>query len=133
VISLSICHLKVTSKTDAINSMSLSSEVALNQISSLLYDRVALSTIGYNPALSNFESIYSLEEGNFTIIEWIGVSSEPLKARYYSGFVDMNNSDRDNNRIVSYSQDINTTGIDEILGRKFININHSDLAFGFCW
>ncbi len=109
---ISIKHLYTrAAKTNAITSFSANSEILLNQISSLLYDRVPMSAIGYDAKSSNFKSIYDIDN-NFTVLEWIGVASEALKARDYSGFIDMDASDRDTNTTVSYDvnkSDLNTT------------------------
>ncbi len=50
----------------------------------------------------SLKSIYEITDENLTLLEWHGTASEYLKAGYYSGFVDMNASDRNSNTIVSY-------------------------------
>jgi prepilin-type N-terminal cleavage/methylation domain-containing protein len=115
-IFVSIKHLYLrAAKTKALSELSLDSQIILDQISSLLYDRVPSTVIGSNSD-GNFTSIYNIDS-NFTTLEWIGTASEALKARNYSGFVDMNASDRDNNTTVSY--DMNETGLNAIECNKF--------------
>ncbi len=109
---ISIKHLYIrAAKTKTINDFSLNSQIALNQISSLLYDRVPSSTIGYDLNSSNFQSIYDINS-SFTVLEWIGIASEAYNKRDYSGFTDMDRSDRDDKIIASFSVkegDLNTT------------------------
>jgi len=90
---VSLQHLYLRSaKSKAISDLSLESQIIVDQISSLMYDRVPISTIGYNPANNTFQSIYTVD-ANFTVLEWLGVASEAHKIGAYSGFVDMNASD----------------------------------------
>lgn len=115
---VSIKHLYLrVAKSKAMSDLSLDSQIIVDQISALLYDRVPSSVIGSNDANgSDFDSIYTIDN-NFTILEWIGVSSEALKAGYYSGFVDLDNSDKITKTISSY--DFNRTDIDTIIVDKF--------------
>lgn len=108
---VSIKHLYLrAAKTKALSELSLDSQIILDQISSLLYDRVPSTVIGSNDSdVPDFQSIYNINT-NFHILEWIGTASEALKAGTYSGFVDMDASDG-NNTITSYgivADDLNT-------------------------
>lgn len=95
---VSLQHLYLRSaKSKALSDLSSESQVIVDQISALMYDRVPSSVIGYD-GLDNFQSIYSLDN-NFTILEWVGVASEAHKLRTYSGFIDMNASDGTANRL----------------------------------
>lgn len=89
---VSLQHLYLRSaKSKALSDLSSESQVIVDQLSALMYDRVPSSVIGYD-GLVNFQSIYALDN-NFTVLEWIGVASESHKLRAYSGFIDMNASD----------------------------------------
>ena len=102
---------KRSAKTKIITDLSFSSQVVVDQISALLYERIPLSVIGYKPSDRTFVSIYDLD-GTYPVLEWIGYASEALKAGEYSGFVDMDASDRDTNTLHSFSianSELNTT------------------------
>lgn len=93
---VSLQHLYLRSaKSKALSDLSSESQVIVDQLSALMYDRVPSSVIGYDgngtAGLHDFKSIYALDN-NFTVLEWIGVASEAYKLRAYSGFVDMNAS-----------------------------------------
>ena len=115
---VAIKHLYLrVAKSKAMSELSFDSQIVVDQISALLYDRVASSVIGSNDANgSNFGSIYAIDN-NFTILEWIGISSEALRAGYYSGFVDLDNSDKTNKTISSYG--FNKISINNTLVNKF--------------
>ena len=102
---------KRSAKTKIITDFSFNSQVAVDQISALLYERIPQSVIGYRPSDRSFVSIYDLD-GIYPVLEWIGYASEALKSGEYSGFVDMNASDRDTNTLHSFGiaqNELNTT------------------------
>ncbi len=78
-VSLKHLYLRVA-KSKALSELSLDSQIIVNQISSLLYERVPSSVIGYDDNKSTFESIYSLNS-TYHVLEWIGVSVEALKKK----------------------------------------------------
>ncbi len=107
-ISLKKLYIKVaTSK--AINDLSLSSTVIANQISSLLSYRVPSSVIGYDSNKSVFESIYTMS-AKYKILEWISIDFESFRDKKFSGFVDLDRSDK--TTLMLYSPDTNITKID---------------------
>ncbi len=122
---VSIKHLYLrAAKTDAINTFSSNSQIVLNQISMLLYNRVATSVIGYNSSSRDFQSIYNLDN-SFTVLEWIGTASEALKRRDYSGFMDLDASDKNSRTLVSFdikANDLNTTEYDKF-GTSYVYSN----------
>ena len=103
-VSLKHLYLRVA-KSQALSDLSLDSQIIVNQISSLLYDRVPSSVIGYDDNSSKFESIYSLSS-TYHVLEWIGVSVESLKKRDYSGFVDLDDSNVSSLTLVSPDTDV---------------------------
>ncbi len=124
---VSVKHLYIrVAKSKALSDLSSDSQVISDQISALLYDRVPSSVIGYRSD-GTFSSIYVLRS-TYSVIEWIGVAQESLKSGYYSGFVDLNASDKNSATIVSY--DINKTGLNDVINAKF-GSNSSDLALIF--
>ncbi len=124
-VSLKHLYIKVA-KSKAMSDLSSDAQIVVDQISSLLYDRVPSSTIGYKND-GTFETIYNLNL-SFSVIEWIGIASEAQKAGYYSGFVDLNKSDK-NTKTIS-SPDINVTALSNVMANKF-NATSSDLALVF--
>ncbi len=103
-VSLKHLYLRVA-KSKALSELSLDSQIIVNQISSLLYERVPSSVIGYDDNKSTFESIYSLNS-TYHVLEWIGVSVEALKKRDYSGFVDLDDSNATSRTVVSPNTDV---------------------------
>ncbi len=124
-VSLKHLYIKVA-KSKAISDLSSDSQVVVDQISAFLYGRVPSSVIGYRSD-GAFNSIYAINQ-QYSVIEWISVASEAQKAGYYSGFVDLNRSEKSTNTI--YTPDINETALDTIMEDKF-DINSSDLALVF--
>ncbi|NOX16357.1 MAG: prepilin-type N-terminal cleavage/methylation domain-containing protein [Epsilonproteobacteria bacterium] len=124
-VSLKHLYLKVA-KSKTISNLSSDSQVVVDQISALLYDRVPSSVIGYKND-GSFDSIYNLNF-TFNVIEWIGVASEAQKAGYYSGFVDLNRSDKATNTI--YSPNIDKISLNSVMIDKF-NKTSGDLALIF--
>jgi prepilin-type N-terminal cleavage/methylation domain-containing protein len=104
------------SKSETISNFSVDSEVALNAVSSLLYERVPSTLIGYDAKNNIFESIYQISN-KYNILEWIGVANESFDRRYYSGFVDLDGSDKDTYTLLSFG--IDEAGLDDMLEKKF--------------
>lgn len=124
---VSLEHLYLRSaKSKAFNDLSMISQISLDHISALMYERVPSSVIGYNPSSNTFQSIFAVDT-NFTILEWIGIASEAHKLRAYSGFVDMNASIRP--RLSSIG--VNSSLIGTTLGKKFKDGNVSQLGLMF--
>lgn len=115
---VSIKHLYLrVAKSKAMSDLSLDSQVIVDQISALLYDRVPSSVIGSNDdSRDDFKSIYNVTT-DFKILEWVGTSSEALKAGYYSGFVDLDGSNRGTN--TTKTDIFNEQNITNILVDKF--------------
>ena len=124
-VSLKHLYLRVA-KSKAMSDLSSDSQIVVDQISALLYDRVPSSTIGYKSD-GTFETIYDLNS-SYSIVEWIGVANEAQKAGYYSGFVDLNKSDKSTKTI--FSPHINTLELNNVMANKF-NKSSNDLALIF--
>ena len=120
-------------KSKAISELSFDSQIIVNQISMMLRERVPRKVWGYETNATNKTQIHDIVGGDFVILEWYGTASESLKAGHYSGFVDMDASDRDSNTIVSYDinrSDINTT-LEKKFGRNPIRSIQNSLALVF--
>ena len=115
---VSLKHLyQRVAKSKALSELSFDSQIVVDQISALLYDRVPNSIYGYKKNQTNKTKINNIINDDYKILEWSGTLNEALKAGYYSGFVDMDDSNKSNNEIRTY--DINVLGIRDILEKKF--------------
>lgn len=114
---VSLKHLYLRSaKSKAISDLSFSTQIVVDQIAALLYERVPATAIGTRLD-GTFVPISNITGNNFRILEWIGNSAEAYKAGYYSGFIDLDASNKATNTVVSF--DLNTTGINALHVRKF--------------
>lgn len=113
-------HLYIRSaKSKAISELSFSTQIVVDQIAALLYQRVPASTIGSN-STGNFRPIDQIYDVNYTILEWIGVDVEAYTKGAYSGFIDMDASDKDRGAGgTAVSFDVNITDIDNTFSDKF--------------
>jgi len=102
-------------KSKGLSELSLESQVIVDQISSLLYERVPSSVIGYD-GVNSFESIYALNS-TYHIVEWLGLSVESFKKRDYSGFVDLDDSNASIKTLVS--PNTNVTALLSSIRKKF--------------
>jgi type II secretory pathway pseudopilin PulG len=102
-----------------------SSQQSLDQLAQLLYYRVPLSTIGYDPDTGDFKYIGEITTDNYKILEWIGYESDAMQEANLSGFVDLYASDKTNNKIMC--RDFNYGFIQGVVDRKFNKPLSSDL------
>jgi prepilin-type N-terminal cleavage/methylation domain-containing protein len=126
-------HLYLRSaKSKAISELSFSTQVVVDQIAALLYQRVPASTIGSNSA-GDFRPIDQIYDANYTILEWIGVDAEAYTKGAYSGFIDMDASDKDRGvGGTAVSFDINETDINNTFFNKFGHARvNNDIALVF--
>lgn len=124
---VSLEHLYLRSaKSKALNELSMVSQISLDQLSAMLYERVPSSVIGYNPTINTFQSIYAVDT-NFTILEWIGTASEAHKLRAYSGFADIQASLKPKLSSIG----VNTSLLTLTQGQKFQDGNISKLGLMF--
>ena len=114
---VSLKHLyQRTAKSKTLSNLSNDSQIIVDQIAALMYDRVPSAVWGYEENVTNKETIYNIVSGDYRIVEWYGVASESLKAGHYSGFVDMDDSDG-NRTLRTYN--INGSDINATLQKKF--------------
>ena len=77
-------------KAKELTRLSLTSQIALDQISALLQERVPASVIGYKPSTGDFKYIEEIGDSEYyEVMEWIGVAYEEYSDGNYTGFVDM--------------------------------------------
>jgi len=75
-----------------LTNLSLQSQIVLDQLSILLYNRIPNSVIGYTPG-AGCEPITDLSTPR-PVLEWLGTMEDELLRGDYDGFVDMNASDK---------------------------------------
>ena len=104
---VSLKHLyQRVAKSKALSELSFDSQLIVDQIAALLYDRVPKKVWGYENNISNKKSIYDITGGNYKIVEWYGTANEYLKEGNYSGFIDMDVSDKSSNTLKTFSKEI---------------------------
>ena len=72
-------------KAKAVTELSLETQVAIDQISALLRNRIPRSTIGYD-GQSAYKPLDEADQQSFHVLEWVARDEEGLIARRYSGF-----------------------------------------------
>jgi type II secretory pathway pseudopilin PulG len=103
-------------QVNTITHFSITSQNIINQISQIIYYRIPITAIGYNPDKNDFKP---LNEANssYKIVEWI---SEAFDAKYhigkdikkgYSGFIDLDSSNR--KTLTLFLKDFNITDIND--------------------
>ena len=85
-----------SARAKAVTELSLRSQVALDQLAALLYQRIPNSAIGYLKD-GTTATCKALEEidGEYRILEWLAMDESNLTAGRYDGFVDLQESGRD--------------------------------------
>ncbi|RUM56621.1 MAG: hypothetical protein DSY40_01980 [Nautilia sp.] len=101
---------------------SMTTQGILNQITTLLYYRVPITAIGYNPDNGDFKPLKDANS-SYKIAEWIGEAFDAKLhignniGRGYSGFIDLDASDRDTLTLVA--EDFNVTDINDTENKIF--------------
>jgi len=114
-------------QANTITKFSILSQTATTQISTLMYNRVPITAIGYNPDNGDFKQLQDVDDDSYTIIEFIGdafdaknhANAENNATKGYSGFIDLNASNSDTKTLVA--KDFNTTDINNTLNAIFNN------------
>ena len=85
-----------SAKAKSVTNLSIQSQIVLDQISALLYNRIPNSVIGYDgkdtTTCTPIEDIVTSD--NSKVLEWLSLDNSNLIAQNYSGFVDMNASSK---------------------------------------
>jgi len=81
-----------SARAKAVTDMTLRSQIILDQIGVLLYNRVPNSVIGYTPS-SDCEAITELTTSR-PVLEWLSTMDDELINREYDGFIDMGDSNK---------------------------------------
>ena len=78
-------------KAKALTSLSLSTQVAIDQISARLRERIPRSVIGYDGE-SDYKPLDEADQDSYHVLEWAARDEEGLIARRYSGFSPLSSS-----------------------------------------
>ncbi len=81
-------------KARELTRLSLESQIALDQISSLLAYRIPAATIGYDPQSGDFAYIGSIIDSSnkYRVLEWLSIAFDDYRGGGFSGFIDMKRS-----------------------------------------
>ena len=80
-------------KARELTRLSLESQIALDQVSSLLAYRVPATTIGYDPQSGDFAYIGDIiDSDRYKVLEWLSIAFDDYKEGRFSGFIDMKRS-----------------------------------------
>ena len=99
--------------------LSFASQQSLDYLSSILYNRIPLTAIGYNPNNGDFKYIGWIQptDVNYTIFEWISGGFDERKENNLSGLIDIEKSNKNEKYI--YAVDYNKNFINTIMNNKF--------------
>jgi prepilin-type N-terminal cleavage/methylation domain-containing protein len=81
-----------SAKAKAVSDLTLRSQVLLDQLGVMLYNRIPNSVIGYTPG-GSCEAITQLSEAR-PVLEWLGTMEDELLLRRYDGYIDMGDSNK---------------------------------------
>ncbi len=91
-------------------------EQTIDKLANMLYFRIPLSAIGYNPKTGDFKYLGDIgNDENYTVFEWIGESFDIEKGVNFSGFADLYASKKP----ILKALDFNASFINETLQNKF--------------
>lgn len=91
-------------KAKILTTLSIDSQSALDQLSTLLYNRIPISV--REKASDGSWNPLDDDETDFRAIEWYGTASESHLLQYYSGFVDIVDSNNSTHTLVSPDTDL---------------------------
>lgn len=107
-----------SAKAKAVTDMTLRSQIVLDQLGVLLYNRIQNSVIGYDVG----GDCEALEDTTSPpVIEWLGTMDVKLLNKEYDGFIDMGGSDRGNKILLAPYMDANfdSNGVNLIFAGAF--------------
>ena len=118
-------------QVNTITKFSILSQTTLDSIGSLFYYRIPSTAIGYSPSDGEFKKLSDVDDEKYTVFE---VITDAFMAKQhighdiqkgYSGFIDLDASDKDNKILVCKDFDIND--INETLNNFFNKNNKQNL------
>jgi len=94
------------------------SQQLVDELSLLLYTRVPLTVIGYNPNTGEYKYIGEITSSdNLPVVEWYSFEDDAKKDLNLSGFIDMDKSDKNTKTLVCL--DFNIDFVEKIIQNKF--------------
>lgn len=110
-------------QANTITKFSINSQVLLDSISKLLYYRIPLSAIGYNPSSGAFEALSGVSTSGFKVFEWMGEAYDAKlqksddTSKGYSGFIDLDASEIITRTLMA--KDFNASHIESMIQTLF--------------
>ena len=115
-------------ETNTITKFSILSQTTLSQVGTIMYYRVPITAIGYSPSDGDFRKLSEVDSDKYTIFEFITEafnakqhSLENNVSKGFSGFIDLNASDKNTQTLVA--KDFNITDINDTTNAIFNNSN----------
>ncbi len=97
-------------------SLEFETEQTVDKIGNILYYRIPLSAIGYNPAMGKYKYLgYITNDDNYTVFEWLNGAFDIQKGLNFSGFADLYASKKP----VLKALDFNASFINSTLQHEF--------------
>ena len=116
-------------QVNTITKFSILSQTLLDEVSTILYYRIPLTAIGYDPQSGDFKKLEDIDDEKYKIFEWISEAYDSKKhfgfdiKTGYTGFIDLEASNRDTFTLVA--KDFNITDINDT--ENNISNTHIDL------
>ncbi len=119
-----------SAKVKALSDLTLHSQIVLDQLNSMLYNRIPNSVIGYTPN-DTCEPITDLSEPR-PVLEWLGTMDDALLQRRYDGFIDLGDSNHSSATLFAPAIDatLNNTNINLIFSGSLDD--GSDESYSAC-
>jgi prepilin-type N-terminal cleavage/methylation domain-containing protein len=109
-----------SAKAKAVTDLSMQSQIILDQVSRLLYNRIPNSVIGYDGSSeSSCTPIEDINRDDLTVLEWLYFDDEQLLSQKYSGFIDMNASLKPNLKALGVTSSLDVQNRDLIFAGSF--------------
>jgi len=106
----------------------LLTQESLDQLALLLYHRIPLSVIGYDPISGDYKYIGEIDSDKYKVLEWIGYIDEAMVDKNLSGFVDLYASNRDDKILKAI--DFNYDFVNSVMQNKFgVGLDKAALIF----
>ena len=106
--------------------LSLDSQIIADRIATMLYDRIPSSSIGYDPKLNIYKSIYNIDDtDSMKIFEWFGEDVNNKNSNAYSGFIDL---DASNSTTISINSPTWNMSLANAQDRAFIFAGSYDMG-----
>jgi len=112
-------------EVNTITKFTILSQTLLDETSTILYYRTPLTAIGYSPSDGDFKKLEDIDDNKYSVFEWISEAYDAKKhfgfdvTTGYTGFIDMEASNRDTDTLVS--KDFNIKDVNDTLNSVFDN------------